>query len=57
MLFRSDGAKVVTEAARILGLPVIWTTVDARIAPQIGEKDIMGNTVFPLNRHMNRSFW
>ncbi len=52
-----EGAKVVTEAARILGLPVIWTTVEVKFVPLVGEKDIMGNPVFPLVRYMNRSFW
>lgn len=52
-----EGARTVTEAARVLGLPVIWTTVDIKLQEQIGEKDVMGNPVFYLKRHMNRSFW
>lgn len=52
-----EGARVITEAAQILGLPVFCTTVDNRLAEQIGEKDCMGNPIMFLNRHMNRSFW
>lgn len=52
-----EGAQVVTEAARILGLPIIWTAVDIRLAEQIGDKDIMGNPTFFIRRYMNRSFW
>ncbi len=52
-----EGAQVVTEAAEMLGLPVIWTTVEERFADQIGEVDVKGNPVFLIKRHMNRSFW
>lgn len=52
-----EGARVIGAAARILGLPVIWTTADIRLAPELGEKDVMGNRIFYLRRHMNRSFW
>lgn len=52
-----EGAGVVGDAAKILGLPIIWTTADIRLAPELGTKDVMGNPVFYLKRHMNRSFW
>lgn len=52
-----EGARVVTEAARQLGLPVVWTTVDIRFQGQINEKDVMGNPVVYLKRYMNRTFW
>lgn len=52
-----QGAEVVTEAAKVLGLPVIWTTVDQKFAKQIGEYDQLGNPVFFLQRYMQRAFW
>ena len=52
-----EGAKVVTQAANILGLPVIGTTVEQRFAEQIEEYDVMGNPVFFLERQMNRYLW
>lgn len=52
-----EGAREVTEAARRLGLPVVWTTADIRFQSQIGEKDVMGNPILYLKRHMNRTFW
>lgn len=52
-----EGARVIGEAAKILGLPVICTTADIKLAPELGKKDVMGNPVFYLKRHMNRSFW
>lgn len=52
-----EGAKIVTAAANLLSLPVIWTTAESKFADQIGEKDIMGNPVMFLERHMVRAFW
>lgn len=52
-----EGAKIVTEAAEELNLPVIWTTVEKSIAVDMGLKDDMGNPVLPIERHMNRTFW
>lgn len=52
-----EGVEIVTEAARLLGLPVIWTAVEDRFANQIGKKDAKGNPVLLIERHMNRSFW
>lgn len=52
-----EGTRVVTEAARILGLPVIWTTVEKRFAEQIGEYDFLGNPVLYLERWMHCAFW
>ncbi len=51
------GARVITEAARRLGLPVMATTVDARLAAEIGEFDCQGNPVRLLHRYMPRTFW
>jgi len=52
-----EGARVVSQAAQELGLPVVWTAADIRFQASIGEKDVMGNPVVYLKRHMNRTFW
>jgi len=52
-----EGARVVTEAARRLGLPVVATAAVAEIAEKIGPVDCMGNPVRALTRFMHRSFW
>ena len=52
-----EGAEVVTKAAKLLGLPVIATTVEQRFSQQIPPSDIRGNPVFFLERQMNRYYW
>jgi len=52
-----EGARVVAEAARRLGLPVVATAAVAEIAEKIGSVDCMGNPVRVLTRFMHRSFW
>jgi hypothetical protein len=52
-----DGARGVTEAARILGLPIIATSAVKEIAEEIGDSDCMGNPIWPLERIMPRTFW
>lgn len=52
-----EGARIIGAAAKTLNLPVILTTADDKLSPELGEKDVMGNPVFYLRRHMNRSFW
>ena len=42
------GARVVSEAAGLLGLPVIATSAAAPVAEKIGPFDCMGNPVRPL---------
>lgn len=51
------GARLISEAARILKIPVIATSAMAEIAGLMGENDTMGNPVWPLNRYMPKSFW
>lgn len=51
------GAEIVTEAAKALGLPVIWTTADKKFRGQIGDFDRYGHPVFYLERFMQRAFW
>ncbi|MEG6584222.1 hypothetical protein [Dendrosporobacter sp. 1207_IL3150] len=52
-----QGAKVITEAARVLGIPMIATSAVRKIADQIGSVDCMGNPVRILDRFMPRTFW
>jgi len=51
------GARMVTEAASILGLPVVATLAGADLAEKIGPEDCMGNPVRPLERFMPKAFW
>lgn len=53
----SEGATIITEAAQQLNLPVVWTTAMEVFREQLGAKDVMGNPVFYLKRHMDRTFW
>jgi hypothetical protein len=52
-----QGATVVSNAADQLGLPVIFTAVEEKLAPVIGTIDIRGNPVFVLRRYMPGAFW
>jgi hypothetical protein len=52
-----EGAILVTEAARILGIPVLATAATKEIAAVIGSEDIKGNRVWPLERYMPRTLW
>lgn len=52
-----EGARTVTRAAKILGLPVVATTTPLMIAGQIGFRDCMGNPVRSLAGLMSKAFW
>ncbi|OPX83117.1 MAG: hypothetical protein A4E52_01920 [Pelotomaculum sp. PtaB.Bin013] len=52
-----EGARVVAEAARYLGLPVVATAAVTGIAEEIGDVDCMGNPVRVLTRYMQKAFW
>lgn len=52
-----EGARIVSQAACLLGIPLKWTMAEKRFAEQLGEKDCRGNPVFYLERYMNRTFW
>ncbi|OPX85164.1 MAG: hypothetical protein A4E53_03630 [Pelotomaculum sp. PtaB.Bin104] len=52
-----EGARVVTEAARLLNLPVVATAAIADVAKEIGPVDCMGIPVRPLTRFMQKAFW
>jgi len=52
------GARIVTEAARRLGLPVIATAVDIKFKEHFSAGyDCMGNPVRFLTRFMQNTFW
>ncbi|MGI6225375.1 MAG: hypothetical protein ACOYJ1_03875 [Peptococcales bacterium] len=55
--FVQEGAKVISAVSRKLGLPVITTTIDYRLAGKMGTHDIEGNPVRLLYRYMDRGFW
>jgi len=52
-----EGARVVAEAARHLGLPVVATAAVTGVAEEIGDVDCMGNPVRVLTRYMQKAFW
>lgn len=52
-----EGARVVTQAARELGIPVEATTVEEKWKDLIGPQDSMGNPVRTLKRYMPAGFW
>lgn len=52
-----EGAKIVTDAAKLLGLPVMATTAVEDVAGIIGEQDCMGNHVWPIKRYMPDTLW
>lgn len=52
-----NGAKVVTEVAKALQIPVIATTAIRSVAKNIGNHDCMGNMVRPLDRYMPNTLW
>ena len=52
-----EGAMLVTQVARELGIRVVATTVLRPYAEEIGEFDLMGNKVWPLDRYMPYAMW
>jgi len=56
--FVRQGARIVSEAAGLLGLPVMATYIESRFAPEIrGKTDSIGNPVKFLDRYMIDTFW
>ncbi len=51
------GAEMVTAAAKEVGLPVVATTALRHLAREIGERDCMGNVVWPLDRYLKDAIW
>lgn len=53
-----EGAKIVAEAAKQLGVPVVATTAVQKFAEELGSYDAAGNPVRILNeRYMPDSLW
>jgi len=53
-----EGARIVTEAAKQLGVPVVATTAVKKFAEALGPRDAGGNPVRILNdRYMPDSLW
>lgn len=52
-----EGARIVTAAAARLQLPVVASAALASIAQEIGEQDVCGNPVWPLQRFLHLAFW
>ncbi len=56
--FVQEGARIITEAARLLKLPVIATYADRKLEAEIGgTTDVMGNPVNFLDRYMINAVW
>lgn len=52
-----EGAKLVTEAANQLKLPVVATSAMEEISALLGETDCMGNPIRKIRRYMQEAFW
>lgn len=52
-----EGSAVVTEAAKELGLPVIYSAVVEHLRSQFGDTDSLGNPIKTLHRYMPDAFW
>ena len=52
-----EGARIVTEAAKQLNLPVIQTTVEKRLENDLGAVDICGNCVQYIERYIPQTYW
>jgi hypothetical protein len=55
--FVRGGAQIVTEAAAVLGLPVVATAVMEQLAAGVGETDWYGHPVWVLHRYLPEAFW
>jgi hypothetical protein len=51
------GAVLISDAARILEIPMIATAAQSQLAKRIGQNDIMGNPIWPLERFMHDAYW
>ncbi|MCL6636129.1 MAG: hypothetical protein K6T29_10275, partial [Peptococcaceae bacterium] len=57
MEFIQEGARIVGEAARQLGIPVVATTALEELARVIGTHDAAGHPVWPIKRYMPQTLW
>lgn len=54
----NEGARVVTEAAQQLQIPIIATTVDFELQHEFASgQDVMGNPIRFIKRFMQKTFW
>lgn len=52
-----QGAELVSEAAKELKVPVLYTAVSSELADEFGNKDQMGNPIKIIKRYMPNAFW
>ncbi|MDO7788127.1 hypothetical protein [Desulforamulus aquiferis] len=52
-----EGSRMISEVSSILGVPVVATTAEEKVAQQLGDFDCMGHPVRPLKRYMPATFW
>ena len=52
-----EGARMITEAAAELRLPLLYSAATKDIADQIGAQDQLGNPVKIITRYMPEAFW
>lgn len=52
-----EGARMVTEVSRRLGIPVVATAIEEKFASEMGSRDSQGNPLWLLKRYMPDSFW
>jgi hypothetical protein len=52
-----QGVEKVSEAGRLLNIPVVATTVAESFLPVMGERDHRGNPVRYLKRFMQQAYW
>lgn len=55
--FIQEGARVVDEASRYLGIPVVATTALEELARIMGPQDAAGHPVWPIRRYMPQTLW
>lgn len=56
--FVQQGARIITQAAEILGLPVVATYLEKRWETELSSRtDTMGNPIRFLHRFMAKAFW
>lgn len=52
-----EGVEIVSEAAEILGVPMVATAADERFRTELGDSDHRGHPIRYLKRFMERAFW
>jgi hypothetical protein len=52
-----QGVNIISDAAEVLGIPVVATAADERFRAGLGETDPRGNPVRYLQRFMPKAYW